>query len=239
MSSVGPIQRKRKRSTNYAKPKSSRVLFKRPRPTKVSVQRSTMYVGRGPVANRAMVKLRYHDSLVSNGTTADQVLNLNSIFDPDRTNTGHQPMGRDQWATFYNRYKVMSVSYVLLFSTRSDAINPVKVTILKDNQGTGYTDLIQAAEQNGAFTTIVPVGGQTIKVTGKVNLWTLNGVSKEAYIADDKYEALFSASPGEIMCLHIVHSLITNAAVPANALNYSFSLVYDTAMYDPNPVALS
>lgn len=38
----------------------------------------------------------------------NHVFRANSIFDPDLTATGHQPLGHDEWAMFYNHYTVQS-----------------------------------------------------------------------------------------------------------------------------------
>jgi len=36
---------------------------------------------------------------------------LNSLYDPDYTSTGHQPLGYDQWTPFYNHYVVTSCDW--------------------------------------------------------------------------------------------------------------------------------
>lgn len=38
---------------------------------------------------------------------AYQQFNINSIYDPDLTGTGNQPLGRDTWCAIYNYYKVL------------------------------------------------------------------------------------------------------------------------------------
>jgi hypothetical protein len=45
-----------------------------------------------------------------------QVFRMGSIFDPDFTGTAlGQPFGHDQWATFYERYQVISMKAVTTF----------------------------------------------------------------------------------------------------------------------------
>jgi hypothetical protein len=39
----------------------------------------------------------------------------NSLYDPDQTLTGHQPLGRDTWAGIYNYYKVLETRYTVRF----------------------------------------------------------------------------------------------------------------------------
>ncbi|UYD39100.1 MAG: capsid protein [Wigfec virus K19_562] len=40
------------------------------------------------------------------GASQNYVMRANSIFDPDVTGAGHQPLSHDQWALFYNHYVV-------------------------------------------------------------------------------------------------------------------------------------
>lgn len=57
------------------------------------------------------VTMRYIDYIglnASDTTGAIQVYRANSIFDPDSTGTGHQPYGRDTWATMFNHYTVLN-----------------------------------------------------------------------------------------------------------------------------------
>lgn len=50
------------------------------------------------------------------GVTAPQQFKINSIFDPDLTGAGNQPLGRDTWASIYNFYKVLE-TYVKISVT--------------------------------------------------------------------------------------------------------------------------
>lgn len=65
-----------------------------------------------------LVKLRYveHFTLDYVASIPEYRFRANSIFDPNYTGTGHQPMGRDQWAELYQRYIVVgskaTVTYV-------------------------------------------------------------------------------------------------------------------------------
>ena len=44
---------------------------------------------------------------------------MNSLFDPNRTGTGHQPYGFDQLSTFYNRYYVTGSKMTVTFSCQT------------------------------------------------------------------------------------------------------------------------
>lgn len=62
------------------------------------------------VAEKQIVKLKYSTQFNLNAASliSDQHLfRANSINDPDFTGVGHQPMGHDEWSTFYNHYTVI------------------------------------------------------------------------------------------------------------------------------------
>ncbi len=60
------------------------------------------------------VRLTYADSIgkdVTPGTGSYHVFATNSIYDPDVTGTGHQPLGRDLWVSQYEYYTVLACHY--------------------------------------------------------------------------------------------------------------------------------
>lgn len=78
--------------------------------------------------NNYTVKLTYADNffhnLAQNGTaSASQVFRMNSIFDPDFTGTGHQPILRDLWASQYDYYTVLQCDYsIRLYNGHAEAV---------------------------------------------------------------------------------------------------------------------
>jgi hypothetical protein len=67
------------------------------------------------------------------GVPDKQQYRLNSVFDPDYTAAGHQPMGFDQWAEYYNHYVVESCHYDIQMSTREISDNAIVGTYLSDD----------------------------------------------------------------------------------------------------------
>lgn len=66
-------------------------------------------VGGFPI--KKLVKLRYAQEIVLPGTSNGIVqhqFRANSVYDPDFTGVGHQPMNYDRWAALYDHYTVMS-----------------------------------------------------------------------------------------------------------------------------------
>lgn len=90
-----------------------------------------------------MVTLKY--TMQKPFTTAqfDYIFSINSVFDPDVTAGGHQPLAYDEWTTMYQRYQVLGCKI------RTKWINTLT---LNDCQITFYpsTEAAPALSQNEA-----------------------------------------------------------------------------------------
>jgi hypothetical protein len=72
--------------------------------------------------NSIITQLRYCDygSLTStSGGTASTLWRANGIYDPDYTNTGHQPLFRDAYANVYDYYTVLGSKIKVTFQSRN------------------------------------------------------------------------------------------------------------------------
>jgi len=67
--------------------------------------------------------------LTSSTTMAKQQVRCSSVFDPDYTGTGHQPMGHDVWSAVYNHYTVLSATISATFIPYTGASYPFNVGI--------------------------------------------------------------------------------------------------------------
>lgn len=78
------------------------------------------------VPDRLRTKLRYTqlNSITStSGAIVQQLFNGNSLFDPDRTGTGHQPQGFDQYMLLYQRYIVKGCAIRVHVNCNTNAAN--------------------------------------------------------------------------------------------------------------------
>jgi len=115
-------------------------------------QRTAMTTPSGmPLARTT--NLRYCDSITLNSTSGvlgRRLFRANSVFDPDYSGTGHQPMGFDQWALLYNHYVVKGSKITVTFRN-NDGNNvsefPSAVGIyLSDSPTTSYTNYTSLVE---------------------------------------------------------------------------------------------
>lgn len=181
------------------------------------------------------VKLTYVESLAAattNGLNFDRVFNLNSGFDPYRTGTGHQPRAWDQWSALYNRYRVdrteVSVSWT---NAPSDG---AIVSLYANNDATNITLIDDIIELPFSKWAPIQLGGPAITLKAAYNLHQLTGVSKMVYESDDRYSALTSSDPAEILALHAGFNCKT-----AFTTNSYTVLNYYVTFFDPIQIAQS
>ena len=109
--------------------------------------------------NTYTVKLTYADNfrhdVAQNGSAGGtQFFRMNSIFDPDQTGTGHQPIMRDLWASQYDYYAVLQCDYTMRFynaahdgvtftaaGTSSQRIGSVNLAFLRTTNSAEFTSL--------------------------------------------------------------------------------------------------
>lgn len=98
-----------------------------------------------------VVKMRYADQIALNagiGAAAFYTFRAGSIFDPDYTGTGHQPMGHDQWAQFYNHYVVLGAKITVTFSNE-DAGDPMIAGVLLNDDTSLTSATVTSIIENG------------------------------------------------------------------------------------------
>lgn len=185
-----------------------------------------------PLAPRYITRLKYNQSFVLTstlGSVVSQIFNLNSLFDPDRTGVGHQPMGYDQLTTFYTKYRVFACSWrVNVVQTQaSSTSNCIVVPI---NTATSLTGISQAREQPRAIYKMVNNANGITTFTGKMFLPNLAGSPVSRYKSDDIYASQTGSSPSELMTLQIIHSDVGSAN---NTCTFDIELVYHSEFFDP------
>lgn len=187
-----------------------------------------------PIAARYIAKHKYSDTFQLS-LVGGQVyrFNLNSMFDPNRTGTGHQPYGRDTLATLYNRYRVFRVSYALSFYNSSA---PAKVAVCPANIEMGASTVSEIIENPQSKWAIQYPGGSQKVIKGTIDLPKLTGRTKAQYMADDRYEALTTASPLEALILNIFGASILDVG---QTIDCAINLTYHCEWFDRNSLSQS
>ncbi len=179
--------------------------------------------------------LRYVENIsVSVATTVgtQQTMNINSLFDPNRTGVGHQPYLFDTFSTLYNRYRVLKTRWKVTFGNTTGTYNVVVLPLngLLTASVTNSATYETACEQPRSIFKIVPgSGGYPVTIASGTSLNSLNGCTKEEYLADDRFEAQIGASPTEIMTLNIG---VYNPTLATILVNFTVEMFFSVDFHD-------
>jgi len=206
------------------------------RKQRAALRRQTKLVNRAvnPIPERYICKMKYSDTFQITAAGGSLYrFNLNSIYDPNRTGTGHQPYGRDQLATLYNRYRVFKCAYAITFF---NSTNTLRLAAVPANIELGLGTVSEAVENPLAKWGTQTAGGSVKVVSGTVYLPSLVGRTKGQYLADDRYQAQMAESPAEAAILNVIAQAITDVGVTVDC---TISLTYHVECFDRNSLAQS
>lgn len=181
------VKRSRSKSRSFSRSRSvSRPLKYRAR--QINATNSVL------AANKTRVKLcwGFNEVFMSAAVAGSHAFRLNSLFDPDLTGTGTQPVGFDQWAAFYNRYIVYACKIEWYLQTTL----PLAVATHASNNDTA----VGVPTVLGQPLSHINACGVSDKAHGVeyYDLAKLTGRTFTEYMADDRFQALTSANPSEV-----------------------------------------
>lgn len=127
---------------------------------------------------------------------AVNVFRGNSVFDPDFTGVGSQPLGRDQWTAFYRRYRVLASKVTFKVSSLDTADSQV-MFITPLNTNTILSSRERYLEQERTKTSILSTttGQNRGVLTYYMDTAKIRGVSKQAIRNVNDYSASSGSNP--------------------------------------------
>jgi len=178
----------------------------------------TQRVGFG---NLQIVKMRYADKYAFPTTTLGAAsfltIAINDVFDPDRTNVGHQPMIHDQVAGIFENYTVTGMKYKLSV-VNSSLDNTILFGYYVNDRVDTAVNVTSIVEQGQCEWQHVSVkSGEAIAYyEGYIDIPKVMGYSYKEYIANSKFETDFGSSPADPAFMHIFYcdALSTNVTTP-------------------------
>lgn len=192
------------------------------------------------VPDRMLLKLPYYADVRLTKSGASSYTwnwNLNSIYDPDRTGTGHQPLGYDQWGIFYNRYRVYGVQFDVTYTNMTSI--PCRVFNTAGNEGLTSQDESMLEQAHIKSVQLAPAGSgkDTMRIKKFYSIPRIMGRPTVAYKSDDRYGAQWGANPDEV-CIGTIGVKSLNTALNVDVLA-SVRIVFLVEAYDRHPMALS
>lgn len=173
--------------------------------TPIPAINSHIVSGSSSVPDHVTVCLRYAQVVaLSTASTgyAENIFRINSVFDPDYSGAGSQPVGFDQWAAFYSQYRVERLDWVM------KAGNP---TSLAESVFSATPNLVNTIDASGANiwseprsvnTILSSNGGWADTLSGTIFPHEIFGVSRSTYTGEESYSAPTSTNPTNVAYMH-------------------------------------
>lgn len=189
-----------------------------------------------PIPQRYITKMKYSEIITTDANGQFQ-LNLNSLYDPNRSGVGHQPYGYDPLSQLYNRYRVISCGWRLNRPILSSANPAVLCAMPSNDTGITFASLDEWKENPRTKYISIQPGANNGSLTGKCYLPALIGRTKDQYMADDQYQAVITTSPTENAILYVF--LADFAGNPLTGTSVHVLLEYTAEFFDVKHIVQS
>lgn len=188
------------------------------------------------------MRLKYTSLYVSTNavaatTSAVQTFRLNSLFDPDYTNAGHQPMFYDQLCpAIYQAYRVINAQVDLRFVNTTTA--PTSVVVYVSTQPTpSYVNPQTALELPNTHSLMlagVNAGGALRSWSKKIVIAPYFGVGLKAVKTEDDFSSGYAGNPVNCLYLHVW----TCGLTAAGSVQVQADITYNAWFYElTNPTS--
>lgn len=196
-----PFKRKFKRRTYSKKRRYVRKGGYRRRYKKKRFSKPTSMLLRSPtvVSDRVRLKLKYNSYYTLSGGAGTPFLQVfqNSLFDPDLTGSGNQPMGFDQWKNFYNRYRVNAIS-IKVQGANTNSTNPILFSVFPSLTSTAPGSTSGVFSQPYARTISVPQSSGNSKIYISNYMTTKKMYGYTNIDQEEDFSSVVSASPANL-----------------------------------------
>ncbi len=242
-------RRRRGRSKRRFQVRKRRIMQK-------SMSRAKRVLRVGLFGQSKTVKLRYVQTISLNANTSGNAdashikFSCNSLFDPDQTGGGHQPMGYDQICTWFTSYQAISARISVTYVPVTEMFTiPAMVGITLDNDATFVGKNMNSILEEGK---VKPrqrmfVGapasinaGKTRTISQAVSLPRFYHVPRKAWRAYENTVANCGASPAEQT--YFVVWCVANPLAPVvdpPAYQFQVMIEYVCTFFDPLDVVAS
>lgn len=170
-----------------------------------------------PVPRFKTVKMKYSETISINpgaGTLASNSFLMNGLYDPNTGGTGHQPLGYDEWANFYQRYCVTKCSMKVTFV--NDSASTYRVGITRAHSGISSTvDTLIEGDSTVSTILCANTGGNNVKtLTMPLNAHKFFN-KRQLAVVGNEFTPLFSANPSATAYGHVWAIAADGASDPA------------------------
>lgn len=172
---------------------------------RVTKNRTNVPIGKGFPQKMTMTH-KYEEVVdITSTTGAQQIHRLlaNSMYDPNNTGVGHQPLFFDQMAALYNHYHVIGAKLTCTFIPKASAGIAMGVgVVINDDASPAYTSISNLGEQSrGQTRVIAPSSNTPVKIVSKYSAKKMYGGS---ILGNVNLQGTASANPTELAYWDVV-----------------------------------
>lgn len=223
---------KKSRKTYSKRKKYGKRKYKRA--TTTSLRSGTL------IADRSFTKLKYTqriDLTPAGAATDSYVFRGNSMFDPDVAPGGAQPLGFDQWAGFYNKYRVRGSKIKIYAVATSGSHFPCKISVYPQDDSSTATGVDNAAARPNSRTSITNgYGGPSTRIKNYISTKKQLGV--KSINEETSYAAVITGNPN-IMWYWCISVGTLDATTNIAGLYVEVEVTYYTEFFDVVDLILS
>lgn len=142
--------------------------------------------------------IRYNDTYVlsiTSGNLQKQNMRWNSVFDPDQTGTGHQPLYRDTFAAIYDQYAVVSAAASVTFVNTSST--PILVGLVTEDDTSSSTDHHVLIEQAQGLHRMLPSQSGSLSTHTFTHKWSAKRNLRIDPFKSETYKTAVGSNPSE------------------------------------------
>lgn len=190
-----------------------------------------------PFPAQKFQKFVYWDQYVLSQGSGVPVLyqwRLNSLYDPDFTQVGHQPYYYDQLNQVYGKYKVYAVDVQYWYTNNSNGRFTLRPAVSSAAAAT-LAGFQLEGERPFSTTRAHSAGGPV--TSGKLRILNrkILGVSKDQYNDDDKYGAAVTTNPEIPVFLNMMSLTTSDNSIGDITMKFTFY----AKMFERTPVTSS
>ncbi len=186
-----------------------------------------------------LTKLRYSDMTTitsTSGIPAVKIFRGNSITDPSVTDSGHQPLGRDQWSNFYSKYLVYSSRIKVMCVDDTSATTTQLVVVPKTEQTFDLDMDTQHEKPYTKFRIIPPNKQDVVTVTNYMTTKKMLGL-KDLSTQNSLYTAEAPSNPTNGWFWHVGAGSFNE--LDTSVLRCRVMIEYYVAFFDRKPLSAS
>lgn len=170
----------------------------------------------------------------------EQTFRLNSLFDPDLTNVGHQPFGYDQLTPIYGKYAVQACHVEIEFfgSNTDDLVVAFTVQSGQNTNALAGADIDAVGERQSVLVRALPINGVANRWIHRelFPIHEIEGLPRGVTLRDDNYQSVVTTNPNAQCYLRIAAATVVNTT---KGCQCRVRLTYHARMFDRISMAQS